>query len=211
MNCLAFVAPLLVAYEVGTLFYSDRLLAQQHLSAVLKVFGAAAPLRLLPPVLVILVLLSWHIASKQKWHIDADAVAGAAVESVLWMAPLLALWLLGRPTSSTVSQVSAATVLTDIGTGIYEEFLFRLAAVGLIMLLLVDLLKVSKTPAAGVAIVVSSVLFSLYHFIGPDQFDWYRFAFRYLAGMYLAVIYVTRGFGIVVGAHACYNIIAAMM
>ncbi len=217
LNCLAFVLPLLVAYEVGAVFYSDRLLAPQHLAVVLGHLGVAA--RFLPAGLIIVVLLAWHIISRDKWHIDAGAVGGTLVESVIEMAPLVGLAILTERIIGSASlaaaggadQALAVEILTGIGAGIYEEFLFRLAGIGLIMLILVDLMKVSKKPSAVIAVVATSVCFSLYHFIGPDAFDFRLFVFRGIAGAYLATLYVARGFGIAVGAHACYNVVVSLM
>ena len=226
LNCLMFILPLLVAYEVGSIFYSDSLLAPQHLAIVLNSLGAAA--RVLPAVLIVVVLLAWHIASRQKRHVDADAVAGMLAESVVGMVPLVALALftnrlLGPSAlAAGLAAVSpwqagaeahalAAEILTGIGAGIYEEFIFRLAAIGLIMLVFVDLLKAEQKPTAVLAVIAASVLFSLYHFIGPADFDWRLFVFRGIAGAYLAILYIGRGFGIAVGAHACYNVVVAIM
>ncbi len=216
MNCLAFVLPLLVAYEVGSIFYSDCLLAPRHLAVVLNYLGAAA--RFLPAALVVVVLLAWHVASREKRHVDADAVAGMLAESVIGMIPLVAMAILTERLMATMAlaagageQALAAEILTGIGAGIYEEFIFRLAAIGLIMLVFVDLMKAARKPTVVLAVIAASVLFSLYHFIGPACFDWRLFAFRSLAGAYLAILYIGRGFGIAVGAHACYNVIVALM
>ncbi len=216
LNCLTFILPLLVAYEVGSIFYSDCLLAPRHLAIVLNSLGAAA--RFLPAALIIAVLLAWHVASRQKRHVDADAVAGMLAESVVGMAPLVALAILTERLLGPVAlaagdgtQALAAEILTGIGAGIYEEFIFRLAGIGLIMLVFVDLMKAPRKPAAVIAVVATSVLFSLYHFIGPACFDWRLFAFRGLAGLYLAILYIGRGFGVAVGAHACYNVVVALM
>ncbi len=216
LNCLTFILPLLVAYEVGSIFYSDSLLAPQHLAIVLNSLGAAA--RVLPAALVVVVLLAWHIASRQERHVDADAVVGMLAESVIGMVPLVALALFTDRILGPVSLAAgagahalAAEILTGIGAGIYEEFIFRLAAIGLIMLVFVDLLKAEQRPTAVLAVIAASVLFSLYHFIGPADFDWRLFVFRGIAGAYLAILYIGRGFGIAVGAHACYNVVVALM
>ncbi|MCD4699450.1 MAG: CPBP family intramembrane metalloprotease [Phycisphaerae bacterium] len=216
LNCLMFILPLLVAYEVGSIFYSDCLLAPRHLTIVLNSLGAAA--RFLPAALIVVVLLAWHVASRQKRHIDADAVAGMFAESVVGMVPLVALALLTDRliapealAAGAGGQALAAEILTGIGAGIYEEFIFRLAAIGLIMLVFVDLLKAARKPTAVLAVVAASVLFSLYHFIGPASFDWRLFVFRGIAGAYLAILSIGRGFGVAVGAHACYNVVVALM
>jgi RimJ/RimL family protein N-acetyltransferase len=63
---------------------------------------------------------------------------------------------------------------------------------------------------------LSSILFSAHHHFGIDSngsgyilepFVWGKFIFRTLAGVYLALIFSWRGYGIVAGTHAAYNII----
>jgi membrane protease YdiL (CAAX protease family) len=97
-----------------------------------------------------------------------------------------------------------------MGAGIYEEFLFRLVGIGLIMLICVDLLKGPRGAVAAVAVVATSLIFSLYHFLGPEAFSWRLLVFRAGAGAYLAALYITRGFGVAVGAHACYNVLLVL-
>lgn len=215
LNCLMFILPLLTAYEVGALFFRNRLLATDHLAQLLKLFGATA--RFLPALVIVAVLLTWQILSRQKWHADAASLLGMAAESILWMVPLVALHALTSRLFSLPalaagggSSEAAAEILTGIGAGVYEEFLFRLAAISLVLLLCVDVLRAPKKPMVAAAIVVTSVLFSLYHFLGAGSFNGYQFAFRAFAGAYLAALYILRGFGITVGAHACYNVFAAL-
>jgi hypothetical protein len=38
----------------------------------------------------------------------------------------------------------------------------------------------------------------------------YLFLFRLTAGIYFALLYHLRGFGIAVGAHACYNVMVSV-
>ena len=59
------------------------------------------------------------------------------------------------------------------------------------------------------AAAASALLFSAAHHVGPfgDPFDGYVFLFRTIAGVYFAVLMETRGFGIAVGAHACYDVL----
>ena len=61
------------------------------------------------------------------------------------------------------------------------------------------------------AIVATSLLFSAAHYqvftASGYAFDWYSFSFRFAAGLFFAVLFVTRGFGIAVGAHAMYDIL----
>ncbi len=227
LNCLVFILPLLVAYEVASLVYPDRLLAPQHLEAILGLFGARG--RFLPALLIVLVLLIWHVAAKETWHVDGDAVGGMAAESLLWWLPLLAMNLLtvrlmgpAPPAETMASALAAggdadvalaAMILRGIGSGIYEEFVFRLGAISLILFVTVDVLRGPKKYMAPVAVVVASVAFGLYHYWGgqASNFDWHMFMFRIVAAAYLSVVYIARGFGVAVGAHACFNVALVLL
>ncbi len=109
-----------------------------------------------------------------------------------------------------------ANIVTGIGAGIYEELIFRLILICILMLLFQDALKLSHENAIILSVLISAALFSAHHHIDilsgrpnvVDPFDWTRFAFRTVAGVYFAVLYAIRGFGITAGTHAFYNIIA---
>ena len=212
LNCLIFVLPLLAAYEAGALFFHPNLLAIQHLGELLKLFGATG--RFLPPVLVIVVMLTAHLLSRRRWHVDGGTLLGMLGESVALMIPLVLLSMLSSKVFSaplgaggaSPAAVFAARVLTGLGAGIYEEFLFRLAGISVVLFLLVDVFGLPKGHMIALAVVVTSVVFSLYHFVGGGSFRWPEFCFRAVAGAYLVGLYIARGFGIAVGAHACYNI-----
>jgi hypothetical protein len=66
--------------------------------------------------------------------------------------------------------------------------------------------------AAAVATIGSAALFSGAHHIGPfgERFERYVFLFRLLAGIYFALLFRLRGFGIAVGTHAFYDIIVGV-
>jgi membrane protease YdiL (CAAX protease family) len=66
--------------------------------------------------------------------------------------------------------------------------------------------------ASLLAAAASALIFSSAHHIGPhgENFDGYVFLFRTLAGLYFAILYQLRGFGIAVGAHACYDVLVGV-
>ena len=76
-----------------------------------------------------------------------------------------------------------------------------------------DLLRGPKKYMAPVAVVVASVAFGLYHYWGgqASNFDWYMLMFHIAAAAYLSVVYIARGFGVAVGAHACFNIALVLL
>jgi hypothetical protein len=68
-------------------------------------------------------------------------------------------------------------------------------------------------PAALIlAAIGSSVLFAGAHHVGPhgEQFDAFVFLFRFTAGLYFALLFWWRGFGIAVGAHAGYDVLVGV-
>ena len=100
-------------------------------------------------------------------------------------------------------------VVMAAGAGFHEELVFR---VGLLSGGVYALQRIRDTrPAVAwtTAVVVSSLLFSAVHHLGPmgDPFSVDVFAFRSLAGLYLAMVYLLRGFAIVVYTHALYDIL----
>jgi membrane protease YdiL (CAAX protease family) len=120
---------------------------------------------------------------------------------------------------SMYSQSLLANIVTGIGAGIYEELVFRLILICLLMLLFQDLLRLTHKNAIVLSVLISAALFSAHHHIdllsgqpnANDPFDAIRFAFRTIAGIYFAVLFAIRGFGITAGTHAFYDIIATII
>ena len=71
----------------------------------------------------------------------------------------------------------------------------------------------SGQPAWGMGAVVSSLLFAAAHYVGPlgDTFAVYSFTFRFLAGVFFAVLLLIRGFGIAAGTHAAYDLLVGVL
>ncbi len=95
----------------------------------------------------------------------------------------------------------------SIGAGLYEELVFRVLLVGGLAALLGTLME--SSPAAYVlAAGVGAALFSLAHYVGPlgDPFALPSFAFRFLFGLALNVLFLARGFGIAAWTHALYDV-----
>jgi hypothetical protein len=114
----------------------------------------------------------------------------------------------------------AMDLLTGIGAGIYEELIFRLILIGLSMFFFETVLGIRHIKAVIISVIISSVLFSLHHhfvFLNgqftrtADIFTMARFTFRTIAGVFFAIIFAVRGFGIAAGTHAFYDIIATLL
>jgi len=94
------------------------------------------------------------------------------------------------------------------GAGFHEELLFRVVLFGGGAALLRRLGR-SPLRAALVAGVLSSVVFSAVHYVGPmgDSLRATSFVFRFLSGLYLAVVYRLRGFAVAVYTHTFYDLL----
>jgi hypothetical protein len=229
--CLLFVLPLLVAYEAGVILLGGpeaetiRNGADHWLRCALHLVG----LRFfwLPPAVlacVFVVRAGW--AHRDRPGDLIGVLSGMVLESVVFA---LGLWSLSRlvapllvragiqlalsPSASTeeASEPAIRQVITYLGAGIYEEAIFRLV----LFSMLVWLLRVFDLPralAVGLAAVASAILFSAAHHVGPygQEYSNYLFVFRLVAGLYFAVLFELRGFGIAVGTHACYNVMVSI-
>ncbi len=140
----------------------------------------------------------------------ADA-GGSAVS----LAPIVRPLAAGGPQTHSLM----ANVVTGVGAGIYEELVFRLILICLLMVLLQDVIGASHKNAIILSVLISAALFSAHHHIiymdgqlgQSSPFNWTEFGFRTLAGVYFAGLFAIRGFGITAGTHAFYDIIATIV
>ena len=231
---LYFLLPLLVLYEIGTLLLasegSNRLppiLAESILAMCFKSLGVTGVY--LPAIIVLVVLFCMHLVRRDPWRPEPKLYAVMWTEAFAWALPLFVFsMVLVRELSATATGLQAVAAETatntwpndlvfSVGAGIYEELLFRLIGIALLHTLLVDVLALPEKYGGAGAIMGTALAFALYHFVQTkadaltgfalSQVDWGRFAFYTLAGVYLAMIYVIRGFGLVVGTHALYDVL----
>ena len=220
LNCLVFIAPFLILYEVGVAGWGTDLLARTRLQSFLQQFGASAAH--LSAVLVVAVLLAWQAVGKRRWKVGGTTVALMYGESLLLALPLLGLGLIwgrmavaaavGEPMALAAGDPSLAQdLLGAVGAGIYEESLFRLVALNLLGLLLLDMGKLNEDLGQVAAVLVSAALFSLFHPQVVSPWHWGKFVYFFVAGSYLALIYMGRGFGVAVGTHVVFDVIVGFM
>jgi membrane protease YdiL (CAAX protease family) len=191
----------------------------------------------MPPLLLMLVFIVWASRRWQDRPSDLTGVlSGMVLESVtfalgLWgfsraLAPILLkagveLSVVvgadqaggGGGGGATAAQTEPALrqVVTYLGAGLYEEAIFRLVLFSGMVLCLRSV-ELSRSFAVVLAAAASAILFSTAHHVGPygQPYSNYLFVFRLAAGLYFALLYQVRGFGIVVGAHACYNVMVSI-
>lgn len=124
--------------------------------------------------------------------------------TVGWATTQLFDWQVGPQAMNPVEKLVMAA-----GAGFHEELIFRVLLFAGGTFALAKLTPLSEGKAALVAALVSSVIFSAIHYVGPfgDDFQIVSFGFRFLAGLFLAAVYRFRGFAVAVYTHAIYDVI----
>jgi hypothetical protein len=203
---LIFVFPMVLIFHLFTRNMRVNIL-------VLSYFRGTASI--LPPLAIVTILMLQHLCKRDRWDLRWRVFGGMAVESVIWMLPLMAASHITAMLFLTATQPDACSrvdsILIGMGGGVYEEFVFHLIGIGLIMVIFVDGLSIPRIPVAIAAIAITAVLFAFSHtnippFQGTDAFSAKDFAFRTAAGLCLGTLFLLRGFGIAVGAHVMWNI-----
>jgi hypothetical protein len=118
----------------------------------------------------------------------------------------------GEREETSSRRLAIARAVTFVGAGIYEEVLFRLLLLP-VCYAVFRVLRAGPKASAVLSVVGTSLMFALAHYVGPagDSLVPYTFCFRAAAGAYFAVLFVTRGFGVTVGAHAGYDLIVGVL
>lgn len=216
---LAFLLPFIILYELGTYYFAfdpvyhseQRIIAFNLMARFFHACGATG--RYLPALAVVFILLGCHIARRDAWQIDVRHMLGMLIESLLLAVPLIAMGFVAArylPLAGLTRPTSSMIVLS-IGAGIYEELIFRLIAFNVLSLVLIDWLGLRKTAGYLLMVVVTSLAFSLYHYLGNEPFQVRSFAFRTVAGFYFGAVFLFRGFGITAGTHAAYDILVVTL
>lgn len=229
---LIFLLPLLTVYELGVTLHSSepahsiRNGADHWMRQILGRVGLGHSALL--PALVIAGLLLWHLAGRYPWRFSAETLAGMLAESILFAFLLiivgqlqdLAFRQLNLPALNLVHGAMPdfsmdpvmQRIITYIGAGVYEEFLFRLCLLPLACLALHSL---GLTGNRGILLAVLStgLMFSAAHHLGAggEAFQLFTFVFRTMAGVFFATLFYLRGFGVTVGCHATYDLMVGVI
>jgi len=223
LACLLFVGPLLMIYELDLVYLGASAMrngADALLRQALDLLGFNAYYLL--PVLTVGILLGWHHLLRQPWRVRPAVPLGMVFECLGLAAALWLSWRLYHFLFETVELQAVravglninqplGTICCYLGAGIYEELLFRLILLNLGIGLLAWLRAGPRGSVLG-GIALTSLMFSAAHYVGSsgDEFLWRTFLFRFLAGVYFAVLFRFRGFGVAVGTHAFYDVLVGL-
>lgn len=225
---LIFILPMLLTYEIGVRIINsgtdwprvngaDALIksALQHLDF----YGS-----LLSAVIIICTLLFLHVHSHNSWVMQLRSLLAMYAETAVLALPLFPLGAAVRavtmqPESGTFMASALAgegigtQIIYMLGAGVYEEFLFRLVMMGLLLIVVKKICGHIGSRHHMLILLISAVSFAIIHHIGSesDNFSLYYFGFRTLAGVYFGWLYLVRGYGICAGTHAWYNLFVVFL
>lgn len=221
--CLWFLLPLLIGYEAGMWWLGQESTPPPRNGADAWMRWGVEELGIremfVVPALVIGLMVVWCMWRRSDRPRGTFATCmGMTIESIVFA---MGLWALSRNFGLILDRfgvpvnvpmaVDWTGVVTYIGAGIYEEVLFRLLLFGGLTTLL-RLVFVPTFMAVPFAALVSAFTFAGAHHAGPhgEEWDLYVFIFRVTAGVYFALLFWLRGFGITVGAHAGYDVLVGV-
>lgn len=209
------VFPLLLTYQLGILssggtglngvdFVTKALieLCERDLGNYLSVLGA-----MLLGYGALLVILRRH------GRFSSQRFVPVVVESAFYASTMgtLILVIIQRFQQFMPGLAVAGTSAADIavisaGAGLHEELIFRVLGMGGLGFLLSGL--TGRRRAWLAALVLSSLIFSLAHHVGPagEPFTYAAFTYRTLAGVFFALVYQLRGFAVAAWTHALYDV-----
>ena len=228
LHVLAFLLPLVVLYEIGTIIYLSN-----PASGVVETIGARSLFAqfcntfgnvtvYFPGIAIVSILLFWHVFAGDRTVVRPKVVAGLAVESVAWVVPLLLILYLvapetraaiaAPPSISTLPWQARATL--SIGAGIYEELLFRFVMIPLVHMIAADIFRIQSNIANVIAVVASAIAFAAYHHVSVPDGDpraFRLYMYYACAGAFFGILYLFRGFGVIVGTHAVFDLIVLLI
>jgi len=151
-----------------------------------------------------------HVKKSYFGFMLAEAFVYAVAVSIIISMFLGALLNLSAD-SSLAGMNKLQLIALSLGAGLYEELFFRVILVSLLVYIFSKIFK-GKKSAYSISAIFAALLFSGVHYIGEfaDIFTFGSFLFRFLFGLALNVIYVTRGFGMAAWTHAIYDLIVIM-
>jgi hypothetical protein len=209
---LILTAPVFLLYHLGLLVSPS---AANGADPITRMMGYLAGLSwtvylgVMLLLAVIYVLVVHRLRKTKKFNPKRFPVV--LLESTVYalvMGPLTNLLLRKIHLIGMVEQMGPVDrVVASAGAGFYEELVFRLVGVGA-LLWFFKARKMKNWMAVLLALLITSVVFSAFHYIGPgsDTFEVASFVFRLVLGVFLGAIFLLRGFATAVYAHFLYDV-----
>ncbi|MBW2733267.1 MAG: CPBP family intramembrane metalloprotease [Deltaproteobacteria bacterium] len=217
LTSLVLVLPLLVFYEIGVLASDQMNGADLITSTLVRMVGVQGLIWTQVGLMVLVVGIAIYLRKNQQ--LKLKQILPVLIESLIYALMMgtfiiyVMVDLLGiDPRLAAVPLAKAGVfqkLVMSVGAGVHEELIFRLLLLGGLVAVLTKTHMVERTWLAFlIALVISSVLFSAVHHIGPlgDALRVGVFVYRIIAGVLFGLLYQFRGFAVAVYTHAIYDI-----
>ncbi|MFH1422951.1 MAG: CPBP family intramembrane glutamic endopeptidase [Planctomycetota bacterium] len=220
LNSFVLVLPLLIFYQIGILYISNRGINGVDFLTIITWKLAGVKGLFIVNFVLNLMFLTGVIYLRNKQRFQTDYILPIIIESMVYALTMgiLIIFVLRHtlPMSSSTTihiREPIVKILICIGAGVHEELVFRLILMSLIIWICVKPLQLSRAASIIIGILVSSAVFSLAHYyLGGEKYytdgEWmrqYRLIYRFLAGIIFAVIFKFRSFAVAVYTHTLYN------
>ncbi len=214
----ALVAPFFLVYHTGTFFLRTTYINGAD-ALIIRILSLLSVHSVFASALVLLgCFVVWQLRTRASWKIEPFKVTLLFFESCFFAVTLYFLfgWFsihLSRQSIRGSLHGPLQKIVLYCGAGVYEELLFRGFLLGILLFIFGRILGNRKQLAAIWATVTASLLFALFHYVGPaaDSFTVAGFFQRTLGGLYFSILFVTRGFGVTAAAHALYDILVGVL
>jgi len=103
----------------------------------------------------------------------------------------------------------AADLVGSLGAGIFEELVFRLGLMSVLVWIGLRAMAAWSLPrwlVGCLAVIGSALVFAWFHHLCGEPFESRRFLFRTMAGILLGLLMWFRGYGVCVYTHALYDV-----
>ena len=204
--------PLFIIYEIGIffLFQADIAFSKNGADVLIEEFIKMLGLNGYYAASSIFIIVLFFVLFSQRknfktFDISIKYISIMIIESLLYAGVLLLvlqnIYLIQGLTTNVINNI-----ILSIGAGLYEELIFRFFLLFILAKSFSFIFKTNKSSSLILSIIFSSILFSSFHYIGIESFTPLSFTLRFIAGVYLSLIYIKRGFGIVALTHAFYDL-----
>lgn len=222
LTSILLVFPLLLFYEVGVLFTDTMNGADFITQTLIHLVGIKGFIWVQVGLVIAFLILVLWLRNRQQFtpriFIPVLLESGIYALTLGTFIIFVMVDLLGiDPRLSVESPIAQASVfdrlVLSVGAGVHEEIVFRLILLTGLAVAGERLLKLRPWLAIVLALLISSVLFSLAHHIGPmgEPLRVGVFVYRFIAGIIFGLLYQFRGFAIVVYTHALYDIYVLLL
>lgn len=212
LTSVVLTVPVFLAYHLGVLLVDVRNGVDWVSGLTLDLLDRSIPAYIGATLAVACGLVAAVWIQHKRGRVRPAALLPTVAESCVW-AVVMAITI-GWATKIVTAALGLADELGPIdmvilaaGAGFHEEVVFRVGLLSGGALLLQRAMGVARVPAFLVMLLVSALAFAIVHHVGPyaEAVTFAALAFRALAGVFLALVYLMRGFAVVVYTHAIYD------